>query len=86
MGDVASDPVSIMFGEKQVGDLLCLAVPGSLDRPYGVNHVGGIVKYGGALQVIDANSSTGGIRIMPVSGIWRKWIKEDGWRRLKGRE
>jgi len=75
-----SEPV--YSGGIQVGDLPCLAVPGSLERPYNITHVGGIVKYRGEYKVIDANARTMGIRLSPIQGIWTKYLPDDGWRRL----
>lgn len=66
----------------ETADILCLAVPGSLQRPYGINHVGMVIRWKGDWAVIDANGSTKGIRIMPIEGIWTKWLHEEGWRRL----
>jgi len=69
--------------QAETADLLCLRVSSSsLQRPFGINHVGAVILWRGVYQVIDANSRTKGIRIGPFSGIWRKWLPKDGYRRL----
>jgi hypothetical protein len=69
--------------DSEPGDVLCLAVPGSLQRPYGINHVGMIVEWQGLHAVIDASSKAKGIRISPFGGIWKKDLPVDGHRRIK---
>ena len=76
-----SKPVDWMR-DNEVADLLCLRVPGSLNRPYGINHVGAVILWRGNFAIIDANSRTKGIRIGPFQGIWKKYLPPDGYRRL----
>lgn len=68
--------------DAAIGDILCLAVPGSLQRPYGVNHVGMVIRWNDDLAIIDANASTKGIRVMPIESIWLKHLADEGWRRI----
>jgi len=79
------DGVSLPDGMRspEIADLLCLRVPGSLDRPFGINHVGAIIVWRGVYQVIDAASTAKGIRIQPFGGIWQKYLPSDGYRRLR---
>ncbi len=68
--------------EPEVADALCLVIPGSLERPFGVNHVGAVIRWQNDWVVIDANGKTKGIRIMPIQGMWIERLAPNGWRRL----
>jgi len=65
--------------EWKPGDIFCLAVPGSLDRDYNVNHVGAGIRRSGQWKVIDcAGGKVNGVRIGDYEGIWQKYLAPNG--------
>jgi len=73
----------VLAGSMEICDLLCLAVPGSLERPYGVNHVGAIIQFNYQYKIIHASGKRRGIAIDDIEGMWIACLPEGGHRRLR---
>ena len=75
-------PVSLRDNEPI--DLFFWRIPGGLDRPHGINHMGVAVveQRTGIFQVMHASSSKRGVVVIPFGGWTEKYLAPDGYRRL----